>query len=141
MIDLRNAAPGEHTYDLTMNQIQVPHEVEVVQVTPSRLRMVFDTSASRQVAIKPRIVGTPPSGYRILSVTTNPALLTISGPAQHVNAVENAVTDTVDVTGVAGQASFETTAYLPDPLVHFSGSGTIQVQVRTQKTSSKAGVP
>jgi YbbR domain-containing protein len=140
IIDLRDAAPGEHTYDLTTDQIQVPHEVEVVQVTPSRLRLIFDTRATRQVAVKPRIVGTLPPGYRIESVITDPALLVISGPARHVNAIDNATTDTVDITGVAGQASFETMASLPDPLVHISGSAPIHVIIKTQKSSSKAGV-
>ncbi len=140
-IDLQGAEPGEHTYDLTTDHIQVPHEVEVMQVTPSRLRMVFDTRATRQVPVRPRVVGTLPPGYRIESVAADPALLTITGPARHVNAVESAATDTVDATGVSGQASFETMAYLPDPLVHISGSGPIHVIVRTQKTSSKAGVP
>lgn len=141
VVDLQGAVPGEHTYNLTTDQIQVPHDVEVVQVTPSRLRMVFDTRAVRQIAVKPRVVGTLPPGYRIESVTAEPATLTISGPSHHANAVEYAATDTVDVTGVVGQASFETTAYIPDPLVHISGSGPIRVTVRTQKTSSKAGVP
>jgi hypothetical protein len=68
-------------------------------------------------------------------------MLTISGPSRHVQAVERAVTDAVDVSGVAGQATFQTMAYLPDPLVHLSGSGPIRVIVITQKTSSKAGVP
>lgn len=141
VIDLQKAAPGEHTYDLTTDQIQVPHDIEVVQVTPTRLRMAFDKRATRQVAVKPRVVGTLPPGYRIESVTADPAVLTITGPARHVNAVDSAVTDAVDATGVAGEASFETMAYLPDPLVHLSGSGPIHVIVRTQKTSSKAGVP
>jgi YbbR domain-containing protein len=141
VIDLHDAAPGEHTYDLTTDQIQVPHEVEVMQVTPSRLRMVFDIRATRQVAVKPRVVGTLPPGYRIESVIADPPMLIITGPARHVNAIDNAVTDTVDATGVAGQASFETMAYLPDPLVHLSRSTPIHVIVRTQKTSSKAGVP
>ena len=141
VIDLQGANPGEHTYDLTTDQIQVPHDVEVMQVSPSRLRLVFDNRETRQIAVKPRVVGTLPAGYIIASVTADPAVLTITGPARHVNAVENAVTDTVDATGVAGQASFETMAYLPDPLVHLSGSGPIRVTVRTQKTSSKVGVP
>jgi hypothetical protein len=68
-------------------------------------------------------------------------MLTITGPARHVSAIERAVTDAVDVTGVAGQASFQTMAYLPDPLVHLSGTGPIRVIVVTQKSSSKAGVP
>jgi YbbR domain-containing protein len=141
VIDLQNAAPGDRTYDLTTDQIQVPHDIEVVQVTPSRLRMDFDKRATRQVAVRPRIVGTLPPGYRIESVTTDPAVLTVTGPARHVNAVDSALTDPIDVTGVVGETSFETMAYLPDPLVHLSGSGPIHVIVRTQKTSSKAGVP
>jgi hypothetical protein len=68
-------------------------------------------------------------------------MLTITGPARHVNAIERAVTDAVDVTGIAGQASIQTMAYLPDPLVHISGSGPVRVIVITQKSSSKAGVP
>jgi YbbR domain-containing protein len=141
VVDLQDAVPGEHTYDLTTDQIQVPHDVEVIQVTPTRLRLVFDKRVTRQVAVKPRVVGILPPGYRIESVTADPAMLTISGPARHVNAIDNAVTDTVDATGVAGLASFDTMAYLPDPLVHISGSGPIHVIVRTQKRSSKAGVP
>ncbi len=141
VIDLHGATAGEHTYDLTTNQIRVPHDVEVIQVTPSRLRLVFDQRETRQVAVKPRVVGTLPPGYRIVTVISDPATLSVTGPARHVNAIEDASTDTVDVTGIAGQASFETMAYLPDPLVHITGSGVIHVTVRTQKSSSKAGVP
>lgn len=140
VVDLQGAAPGEHTYDLATDQIRVPHDIEVMQITPTRLRMVFDTRATRQVGIKPRIVGTLPPGYRIESVVADPSTLTITGPARHVNAIDSAVTDTVDASGVAGQASFETTAYLPDPLVHLSSSGPIRVLIKTQKASSKAGV-
>jgi YbbR domain-containing protein len=141
IIDLQGAAPGEHTYDLDTGHIQVPHGIEVMQVTPNRLRLIFDNRATRQVPVTPRIVGTLPPGYRVESVTVDPPMLTISGPARHVNAIERAVTDAVDVTGLAGQASFQTMAYLPDPLIHISGSGPVHVIVTTQKLSSKAGVP
>jgi YbbR domain-containing protein len=139
VIDLHGAASGEHTYDLTAGQVQVPHDVEVLEVTPTRLRLVFDKPETRQVAIKPRIDGTLPPGYHIESVIAIPATLTITGPARHVDAVESALTDAVDVTGVAGQTSFDTRAYLPDPLVHLSGSSDVRVTVRTDKLSSKAG--
>jgi YbbR domain-containing protein len=140
VIDLRGAVAGEHTYELTSDQIRVPRDVEVMQVTPSRLRLVFDQRETRQIAVRPRFIGKLPPGYHIVSVITDPATLTINGPAHHVDAIENALTDTVDVSGVAGQASFETTAYLPDPLVHITGSGLVRVIVTTQKSSSKAGV-
>jgi YbbR domain-containing protein len=141
VVDLEGAIPGEHTYDITPDQIRVPPEVEVLQVTPTRLRISFDTHATRQVAVKPRVVGTLPPGYHFESITADPAVLTITGPSRHVNAVENASTDTVDATGVAGQATFETMAYLPDPLVHLALTSPIHVIVTTQKSSSKTGVP
>lgn len=141
VIDLQGAVIGERTYDLDTNHIQVPHGVEVMQVTPNRLRLVFDNRATRQVPISPRVVGTLPPGFRIESVVASPSMLTITGPARHVNAIERAVTDAVDITGTSGQASFQTMAYLPDPLVHISGSGPVRVIVTTQKSSSKAGVP
>jgi YbbR domain-containing protein len=140
IIDLRGALPGEHTYDLTTGRIQVPHDVEVMQITPSRLHLVFDQHQTRQVAVKPRVVGTLPTGYRLESVTPKPATLTVTGPSRHVNAIENALTDAVDITGVTGQDSFEAMPYLLDPLVHLTGSGPVEVVVTARKISSKAGV-
>lgn len=141
VIDLQDATLGEHTYDLDTSHIQVPHGIEVMQVTPNRLRLFFDERETRQVPVSPRVVGTLPTGYRIESVVANPSMLTITGPARHVNAVERALTDSVDISGFSSQASFDTMAYLPDPLVHISGSGPVKVIITIQKASSKAGVP
>ena len=141
VLDLKGATAGEHTYDLSADQVRAPHNVEVLQVTPSRLHMVLERSATRQVMVQPRIVGNLLPGFRIASVTSEPATVTIRGPERHVNAAEGAMTDPVDITGTAGEASFETRAYLADPLVHLLGSNSIRVTVITEMTSSKkAGV-
>lgn len=139
VLDLKGATAGEHTYDLTADQVQVPHNVQALQVTPSRLHLLFERSETRQVPVKPRLVGTPPPGYRIATVVANPATVTISGPERHVIAVESALTDAVDVTGTAGTAGFDTRAYLPDPLLHMVGSSSIHVTVQTEKNPSKNG--
>jgi YbbR domain-containing protein len=141
VVDLRGAAPGEHTYDLTSNQVQVPHDIEVMEVTPTRLRLVFDNIETRQIAVKPRIVGAPLPGSRIAQVISEPAMVVVNGPARHVAAMDGAFTDAVDVTGVTGKASFDTRVYLPDPLVHLTGPSSIHVTVTTEKSSSKAGAP
>ncbi len=140
VIDLRGATPGEHTYDLNANQVHVPHNVDVLQVTPSRLRLVLDTPETRQIAVKPRIVGTLPSGYGIDSVGVIPSTVTITGPSRHVDAVDSALTDAVDITGVAGQSTFDTHAYVPDPLVHISGSNAVRVTIVSAKSIPKTGV-
>src|SRR5262249_37897444 len=71
-IDLLGVKPGERTIDLTSRQIHLPHDLEVVQIIPSQLHLSFDTRATRQVVINPRVVGSPAPGRRIAAVKVNP---------------------------------------------------------------------
>jgi YbbR domain-containing protein len=137
IVDLANAHPGEHTYDLTPSRIHVPEGLEVVQTVPSQIRVSFDTRASRAVPVQPRIIGTFASGYRIQNVEVNPQTVTVVGPAKHVDQVESAITDPVDASGVVGRATFLTHAYVADPLVRLAGPNTIHITVDTEKTPRK----
>lgn len=140
-MDLQGATPGERTYELSGRQIQLPQGAEVVQIVPGNFRVQFDRRASKQVEVRPRVIGTFASGYRILQATAVPDKVTIVGPAKRVEAIENAITDPVDASGVIGRATFTTHAYISDPLVRFVNPGPINVIVITEKSSSRAGVP
>jgi YbbR domain-containing protein len=134
VIDMANVQPGEHTYDLSPARIHVPDGVQVVQAVPSQIRISFDRRESRQVEVKPRVIGTFASGYRIQQVTALPQSLTIVGPATHVRGVETAITDPVDASGVVGTATFVTHAYVADPLVRLANPSPIRVTVTTEKS-------
>jgi YbbR domain-containing protein len=139
VIDLQGAVPGERTFDLTPKQIRVPRNTEVMQVAPAQFHISFDRSATRVVEVQPRIIGALLSGYSVTEVKADPAQITIVGPAKRVDAVENAVTDPVDATGVVGKATFTTRAYVNDPLVRVQTPGPIHVTVTTGKSSTGAG--
>jgi YbbR domain-containing protein len=134
VVDLSSAKPGERTYDLGTTRIHVPDFVEVTQVVPSQIRINFDMRATKQVEVRPRVIGTFASGYRIAEVIAQPQTLTIVGPARHVNGVEAAITDPVDASGVVGRATFITHAYVADPLVRLADPNPIRVTVATEKT-------
>ena len=137
IIDLEQAKPGERTYDLNPKRIHVPDGIEVVMAVPSQMRLTFDASQTKEVEVKPRVIGTFASGYRIEQVTANPGKITIVGPAKHVQGVEAAVTDPVDATGVVGSATFITHAYVADPLVRLTDPNPIHVTVTTQKNPQR----
>ncbi len=141
ILNLRGAGPGERTFDLTAQDIQVPHSVSVVQIVPSQFHISFDRSSTRSVEVQPRVIGTLLSGYDIASVTADPASITIVGPERRVQAIQSAMTDPVDATGVVGRATFTTHAYVADPLVRVQIAGPIRVTVNTEKTSGKPGQP
>ena len=141
VLDLHDAGPGERTYDLMPQDIRVPHGVRVVQIVPSQFHISFDRNVTRTVPVQPRVIGTLLSGYGIMRVAASPPAITIVGPQKRVAAIQTAMTDPVDATGVVGQASFTTHAYVSDPLVRVQTAEPIRVTVDTAKVSQGTGQP
>ncbi len=137
IVDLSGAGMGERTYDLTAAQVHAPYDVEVVQVVPAEIRISFDQRATREVKVRPRVKGVLPPGYEMAKVEADPSAIEIVGPKKRVDAVESAMTDPVDASGVMGQATFTVNAYVADPLVREVRPQQIQVTVITQKAATQ----
>jgi len=138
-IELGNLKPGERTFDLTDSQIHRPAGLEVEQVVPSQVHFTFDDRMVRRVPVQPRVVGNFASGYQIGQVVADPAFITISGPKQHVEAIDAATTDPVDVSGTMNRATFSRHAYVADPLIQVSDPNPVRVTVIMERTSASDG--
>jgi diadenylate cyclase len=138
-IELGNLKPGERTFDLTDHQIHRPSGLEVVQVVPSQVHFAFDDRLVRRIPVQPRVVGSFAAGYQIGQVVADPAFVTISGPKKHVEAVETAITDPVDVSGAMNRVSFSRHAYVSDPLVQISDPNPVRVTVIMERASATDG--
>jgi YbbR domain-containing protein len=141
IIDLAGVKAGERTFDLSPRQIHVPRGVTVERVVPSQMHIDFNPSATRTVDVRPRVIGTFVTSYGITGVTADPATIVIEGPESRVKAIDTAITDPVDATGVVGKATFTTHCYVPDPLVRIQHPVPIHVTVTTGKSSGGAGQP
>ena len=131
-LDLVGIHPGEHTFDLT-KAITVPDRLEVSQVVPSEVHVLLDVRDTRLVPVRPRIVGASAAMYH---ATSDPAQVAIIGPRKEVEAVESAITDPVDVTGIRDSLVVTRPAYVPDPLVQVKDSQPVRVTVTIQKDQS-----
>jgi len=138
-IELQGLKPGERTFDLTQQMIHRPVGLEVEQVIPSQLHLAFDTRLTRDVAIQPRVVGAFAEGYQISQVQMDPSTISISGPKKHVEAIEAATTDPVDVTGVMNRVTFSRHAYVADPLIQVANPDPVRITVIMEKISGKDG--
>jgi len=132
-IDLAGVGAGERTFDLTAHQVRHPRDIEVLQVVPSQLHLAFDTRATRQVQIRPRVTGNFASGEQIVKVDTDPAQITIIGPRRHVERIDAATTDPIDASGTLGRGVFTTNVYVSDPMVQVEQAGSIRVTVMVEK--------
>ena len=129
-IELANAKPGERTYDLTSQQVRRPRDLTVVQVVPSQVHLEFDTRASKDVEIRPNVIGAANA-----KVEFEPKTITITGPKHHVDLVTSATTDPVDAGATRGSATFTTNVYVADPLVQVIQPTTIRVTVTMEKAA------
>lgn len=132
-IELDGQNPGDHTFDITSQQIHHPGGLEVVQVVPSQIHLSFDTRMTKQVDVRPRVVGTFVQGYGIGRIVTNPLSVSISGPQRRVEAVDSAITDPIDVSGVMDHITVQRHAYVSDPLIQVTYSEPVQVTVYVEK--------
>jgi len=128
-IDMTGLRPGERTFDVTAQQIRHPRELAVVQIVPSQFHITFDAEFRRDVPVKPRIIGNFASGYEIAQVVVMPATVAISGPQKHVEAVDAAITDPIDVSGLMQQGSFVRHAYVSDPLIQVADPNPVRITV------------
>jgi YbbR domain-containing protein len=132
-IDLSHVSgPGQRTFDLAAQRIEKPHDLQVVQIVPTQMRLTFDTRLKRQVEVHPRVIGSFASGRQIAKIEVSPSVIQISGPQQRVQAVEAAITDPIDVSGTMERNTFVTHAYVSDPLVQVVNPGPISVTVIMQ---------
>ena len=128
-IDLDRVQPGERTFDLTGRQVHVPQDLEVVQIIPGQFHLSFDNRETRLVEVRPRVTGNFATGMRVAQSVADPPNVLITGPHRRVEAVEAAITDPVDVSGVMTRATFVTQAYVPDPLIQVVHPTPIRVTV------------
>jgi YbbR domain-containing protein len=74
-------------------------EVEVVEVSPSRLSLSLESLTSKVVPVRVHEVGAPPLGFEVASRRTTPEQVIVSGAESLVSQVDAAEAD-VNLTGV-----------------------------------------
>jgi YbbR-like protein len=138
-VDLAGSGEGERLIHLSPEAIRVPFGVRVVKITPSILTLNFERTLQRAVPVRPRLLGRPASGREVTEVTSDPALVRISGPKSRIQEVESAFTEPVSVEGATADVTEAVSVGLDDPMLRLLGSPRVKVtahlaEVRAERT-------
>jgi YbbR domain-containing protein len=136
VLDLSDAQPGEHTYDIRGRNLNLPSGVAFYRAVPSQLTLRFDQLAVKDEPVQPVFVNQPVS-YRIASQDLSPAKVRIRGSEDRVQAIHQVRTDPMDLSGVAGETVFHTHLNVGDAQVRLvDTSSDITVRVKLEKILS-----
>jgi YbbR domain-containing protein len=129
VLDLRAARVGRRLFHLTPEQVRAPFGVEVVQVTPPTVALLFENSATRQVPVVPAVDGKPAPGYVVGKAAADPPTVEVVGPESAIERVTEALTEPVSVAGARDRVRETVTVGLLDPALRLKSTRAAMVTV------------
>jgi hypothetical protein len=124
---------GERTFDIDAGNVKLPPGAALLRSIPSQLRFRFERMVVRDVPVKIRVAGEPPAGYRVARQTVSPGSLRIAGPESRVLMVDEALTDSVDLSSIEDVKEFRVNTFAGDPHVRFESSSRVVVRIEMEK--------
>jgi YbbR domain-containing protein len=144
VLDLHGAQEGQRLFHLTSDQVRVPFGVDVVQITPTTIALMFERSATKRVPVVPGIDGKPAPGFVIGKVTSDPDSVEIVGPETSVRRAAPALTEPISVAGSRETVRGTVTVGLVDSMLRLktTRSAVVEVQiVRAPLERTVRGLP
>jgi len=129
VLDVRTARAGQRLFHLTTDDVRAPFGVEVVQVSPASVPLSFERSLSKTVPVSARLEGDPAPGFVIATVISDPATVTVVGPASALARLSEAITEPVLVAGARGPVTETVTIGVADPAVRLGAAQNARVTV------------
>jgi YbbR domain-containing protein len=99
-IDLSKAKKGENTFYIAKNEIKAPREVTITNISPSSIKVKTEETITKNVKVRPIIIGDPVSGYKVKSTEVIPQRVIIEGIRSEVRRVNILKTEAFDITGI-----------------------------------------
>lgn len=142
-VDLSQAGPGERMFNLTGDQIQTRRDVEVVRVSPPRIRLKLERTRRSSLPVALRWNGDSEHARALAAVERTqliPAVITVEGPESHVRRSQTLFTEPIPFPLTIEKNPWEFSAFidLDDPFLRLSHDR-VQVKVffRDSKPPSK----
>lgn len=103
---------------------------------------IKQTTFSRPVTVSPEITGVPADGYNIVSVSANPATVTIKGEQASIREITTISTQPVDIDGKTADVVKSVSLQLPaDVTVVGSSNVTVTVHLETAQGTVRSAAP
>jgi len=146
-IDLSEATPGEHQYQI---QVEAPEGVKVKEIQPQQVTVQLDTVQEKVLPVQVKYTGSPAPGYEVGAPIVKPSAVNVRGPSSILNMLDKAI---VEVSVAGADETFQVSypvlfrdkadkpIYGPDPRVDvlsaFPSSVDVTVPVNQQGLAAK----
>ena len=128
-IDVQKLGTGETEVPLTAQNVSAPVGIEVLGVSPPRIRVTVEPTVTKAVPVAPTISGFPALGFLVTGSSVDPPSVTVQGPASRVQSLQRIQTTTIDVSEKRESIRVTTQLDPDDPYLRITHIGPVTVQV------------
>ncbi len=129
-VDLRNVHESELRFDEGM--IKLPVGLRVASVSPSEVKLEFESRVQKRVAVQPLLEGGPAPGFQVSRVSASPAEVTVDGGKSAVEAFARAPPRPLRIVGARGLVRGEQALDPPPPQLRFLDVSLVTVEADVQ---------
>ena len=127
--DLHLVEPGVRVVTLQVDQSRLPASIVARVVEPRSIRVTVERIVEREVPVRPRFDGEPPSGYEVLSRNITPSTIRIVGAESQVREINEVSTETVSLAEKTDAFSESVAVDLGNPSVNFKDESSRKVML------------
>ena len=99
-VDVSDQRAGERVLRLVERaHLDLPQGVTIDTFQPSAISVRLEPVITRQLRIEVKLEGTPADGYEVYAVRPSKSTIDVRGPLSNVNALANAPTEAISVSG------------------------------------------
>ncbi len=138
-VSLAGVRPGEVVLRVLPEQIVVPAGVTVLRVSPPRVRLRVEASRSSRLTVVPRLTGSLPDGYRVVSVSVTPAEVQVEGPASQLDRLTEIETEPVSLSGATATIERMVALAVLADSVRIAGERSVRVVVEVTGAATRSG--
>jgi len=113
-LNVSGAKTGRTVHEVDVTRLDVPRGTRIVSRSPSQVEVTFERRGRKKVRVKPDVAGEPGEGFKLARVEVDPPQVWLTGARSRVLRVGEALTETIDVSGLEASAEREVKLSLSD---------------------------
>ena len=126
------AKPGPAIYDVEVSHIEKPPGVRIVSRSPARIELKYEARGRKNVRVRADIEGGPEAGYVLGEVLVEPERIWLAGARSQVLRMNEAATESIDISGLVEPFEKEVRLSLGSGLVWMEEAQPIKVKVNIE---------
>lgn len=119
-VDLSDQKAGERVVRLSLDRVKMDlqEDVKIQRFHPATIPIRLEPIIDMPLDVEVKFEGKLPDGYEVVSVSVSPAKVRLRGPADRINALHKAMTETVWLDGKKESFNLsQVEINLPDPKI------------------------